>query len=140
MAWWCPRDRKSVVEGKSVDLGVTGVQTCALPIFAADILEDLGVGSIALMTNNPAKVNALRADGVVVSKRSEERRGGKECRSRCDWSSDVCSSDLRRRHPGRPRRRLDRADDQQPRQGQRATRRWRGGVQEIGRASWRERV
>jgi len=36
---------------------------------AADILEDLGVGSITLMTNNPAKVSALRADGVVVSKR-----------------------------------------------------------------------
>src|SRR5476649_733287 len=27
-------------------------------------------------------------------KRSEERRVGKECRSLCDWSSDVCSSDL----------------------------------------------
>src|SRR6202049_4886603 len=27
--------------------------------------------------------------------RSEERRVGKECRSQCDWSSDVCSSDLR---------------------------------------------
>src|ERR1044072_5627072 len=26
--------------------------------------------------------------------RSEERRVGKECRSRCEWSSDVCSSDL----------------------------------------------
>src|SRR4030095_8452361 len=26
--------------------------------------------------------------------RSEERRVGKEWRSRCDWSSDVCSSDL----------------------------------------------
>src|SRR3712207_5067638 len=26
------QDRKSVVQGKSVDLGVTGVQTCALPI------------------------------------------------------------------------------------------------------------
>jgi len=26
--------------------------------------------------------------------RSEERRVGKECRSECDWSSDVCSSDL----------------------------------------------
>src|SRR5260221_240700 len=26
--------------------------------------------------------------------RSEERRVGKEGRSRCDWSSDVCSSDL----------------------------------------------
>src|SRR5882672_5830120 len=29
--------------------------------------------------------------------RSEERRVGKECRSLCDWSSDVCSSDLPRR-------------------------------------------
>src|SRR5436190_159495 len=28
------------------------------------------------------------------SKRSEERRVGKEWRSLCDWSSDVCSSDL----------------------------------------------
>src|SRR5947207_466228 len=27
--------------------------------------------------------------------RSEERRVGKEGRSLCDWSSDVCSSDLR---------------------------------------------
>src|SRR5688572_4546776 len=26
--------------------------------------------------------------------RSEERRVGKECRFDCDWSSDVCSSDL----------------------------------------------
>jgi GTP cyclohydrolase II len=36
---------------------------------AAEILEDLGVGSIALMTNNPAKVDALRADGVIVANR-----------------------------------------------------------------------
>src|SRR5579875_2586109 len=28
------------------------------------------------------------------AQRSEERRVGKECRSLCDWSSDVCSSDL----------------------------------------------
>src|SRR5438034_598250 len=27
--------------------------------------------------------------------RSKERRVGKEWRSLCDWSSDVCSSDLR---------------------------------------------
>src|SRR5438034_628977 len=34
--------------------------------------------------------------------RSEERRVGKESRSLCDWSSDVCSSDLvRRRAPAR---------------------------------------
>src|SRR4029453_7544916 len=30
----------------------------------------------------------------MAKERSEERRVGKECRSRCDWSSDVCSSDL----------------------------------------------
>src|SRR5882672_11157101 len=36
-------------------------------------------------------------DGCVEVRsreRSEERRVGKECRSLCDWSSDVCSSDL----------------------------------------------
>jgi GTP cyclohydrolase II len=36
---------------------------------AAGMLEDLGVASIALMTNNPAKVDALRNDGVVVARR-----------------------------------------------------------------------
>src|SRR5882672_5752723 len=35
------------------------------------------------------------------SLRSEERRVGKECRSRCDWSSDVCSSDLDALEEGR---------------------------------------
>src|SRR5476649_1527264 len=37
---------------------------------------------------------ARRAAATALSTRSEERRVGKECRSRCDWSSDVCSSDL----------------------------------------------
>src|SRR4030095_12431453 len=32
-------DRKSGVEGKSVDLGVTGVQTCALPISTRHLLD-----------------------------------------------------------------------------------------------------
>src|ERR1035437_10704908 len=32
--------------------------------------------------------------GLAANWRSEERRVGKECRSRRDWSSDVCSSDL----------------------------------------------
>jgi GTP cyclohydrolase II len=36
---------------------------------AAEIFAHLGVGSVALMTNNPAKVDALRADGVLVSSR-----------------------------------------------------------------------
>src|SRR5215204_291765 len=36
----------------------------------------------------------LTSTMLTGSPRSEERRVGKECRSRCDWSSDVCSSDL----------------------------------------------
>ncbi len=36
---------------------------------ASDILRDLGVGSVVLMTNNPTKVDALREDGIVVSAR-----------------------------------------------------------------------
>lgn len=36
---------------------------------AARMLTDLGVRSVALMTNNPSKVKLLRADGVVVSSR-----------------------------------------------------------------------
>lgn len=34
-----------------------------------DILDDLGVGSVALMTNNPLKVEALTDSGVVVAER-----------------------------------------------------------------------
>lgn len=36
---------------------------------AAQMLSDLGVSSVALMTNNPAKVDALRNDGVNVASR-----------------------------------------------------------------------
>src|SRR5262252_140534 len=41
----------------------------------------------------PVKVTYKR-DELSSQSRSEERRVGKECRSLCDWSSDVCSSDL----------------------------------------------
>jgi GTP cyclohydrolase II len=36
---------------------------------ASDMLHDLGIRSVVLLTNNPAKVEALRADGVTVSGR-----------------------------------------------------------------------
>src|SRR5215211_3264269 len=36
----------------------------------------------------------LHKSSDLKMRRSEERRVGKECRSLCDWSSDVCSSDL----------------------------------------------
>lgn len=36
---------------------------------AARILDDLGVVSVRLMTNNPAKINALQAEGIRVAER-----------------------------------------------------------------------
>ncbi len=36
---------------------------------AALILEDLGVDSVRLITNNPAKISALEAEGITVSER-----------------------------------------------------------------------
>ncbi|MBW1761749.1 MAG: GTP cyclohydrolase II [Deltaproteobacteria bacterium] len=36
---------------------------------AADMLRDLGVGSVALMTNNPRKVQGLESDGIKVTRR-----------------------------------------------------------------------
>ena len=36
---------------------------------AARILEDLGVKSVQLMTNNPLKISALAAEGIIVNER-----------------------------------------------------------------------
>ena len=36
---------------------------------ATEMLADLGVSSVALLTNNPEKVEALREDGVIVARR-----------------------------------------------------------------------
>src|SRR5215813_14933735 len=58
------------------DADVTGVQTCALPISdRGDALDHLGHEHA-----QPVKAEQLRAGGLG----SEERRVGKECRSR--WS------------------------------------------------------
>src|SRR6202044_928491 len=58
------------------DVHVTGVQTCALPIFSQEPLDlREGVGALA---GEPT------GDLVDAGVRSEERRVGKECRSR--WS------------------------------------------------------
>src|SRR2546421_5803541 len=83
------------------DLIVTGVQTCALPIWPFELLlkiwpdpsgrarnvKEIGLSTmtahvIALNVSSPA----ISGDGsnVAARDRSEERRVGKECRSR--WS------------------------------------------------------
>src|SRR5690554_7781603 len=73
------------------DADVTGVQTCALPIY--DVYTCVEIGNPNLDTRVNIINNILYRDGVempedvinyVAKKRSEERRVGKECRSR--WS------------------------------------------------------
>src|ERR1039458_19311 len=86
---------------KKVGEGVTGVQTCALPISGrvcqfvqVDLVrvDRLQVGHYAVGQFRPLS----QLLGVVF--RLEESRGGS------DWSSDVCSSDLRSCLPVRPGR------------------------------------
>src|SRR5262252_5000877 len=72
--------------------------------------------------------------------RSEERRVGKECRSLCDWSSDVCSSDLHERRRARRRGAWRRRRRKHHRRPSRAGSSRRLDLGEIGRASCRERV
>src|SRR3712207_6918834 len=82
------------------DIGVTGVQTCALPIFAdvlevlADVLRALGAAvrhehdrrahAATFCVTSWTSSRTRRRSAGSVSGRSEERRVGKECRSR--WS------------------------------------------------------
>src|SRR2546430_12295011 len=81
------------------DLTVTGVQTCALPIYILTRMPRFGVGNVGALiaafaaldplepaavptfTESPRRVKAV---GRFLAGRSEERRVGKECRSR--WS------------------------------------------------------
>src|SRR5256886_5800590 len=80
------------------DLTVTGVQTCALPIFRAVVVHVRALVLLdPLLEQRVARLERPRhergeaaehilklADRVEVVERSEERRVGKECRSR--WS------------------------------------------------------
>src|SRR3712207_7833299 len=80
------------------DIGVTGVQTCALPIFLrapehrAEVGPaggDLRAGGLlrglrARLGVGRRSLGGLRGRGGIGARRSEERRVGKECRSR--WS------------------------------------------------------
>src|SRR5688572_33101633 len=60
------------------DLTVTGVQTCALPI--SSVNESLY--AFALIESVHLLALAMLGGAVLIVDRSEERRVGKECRSR----------------------------------------------------------
>src|SRR3546814_5065932 len=81
---------------------VTGVQTCALPIFFAHCRNPLYVGNILMLVGVGILVNSLiyllifiplflfiYQAIVLAEERSEERRVGKECVSTCRsrWST-----------------------------------------------------
>src|SRR5690606_41052683 len=77
------------------DFHVTGVQTCALPIYGnaprgeqllerlAEIRRDTGAAKVHLLGHSQGALTARYAAAVRPEwVRSEERRVGKECRSR----------------------------------------------------------
>src|SRR3712207_8516379 len=76
------------------DIGVTGVQTCALPISdlldlvdsleAKSLLVTVGNGTVRFRQLESIRLFAYEQLIAAGELRSEERRVGKECRSR--WS------------------------------------------------------
>src|SRR3712207_8096008 len=81
------------------DIGVTGVQTCALPIFReGDPMESLVLPLDQIKTDGGTQARVTLSEPIIKEYadalergdtfppivRSEERRVGKECRSR--WS------------------------------------------------------
>src|SRR5438445_2950001 len=62
------------------DIGVTGVQTCALPI-----CEEAGLGDQVVHVMADACHLPIRTSSIEKLGRSEERRVGKECRLR--WTT-----------------------------------------------------
>src|SRR5260221_385238 len=80
-----------------------GVQAAALSRSLIEAAINADYIQLNPLTNGKAYIRSLAESNQRLAKRmrprSEERRVGKECRSLCDWSSDVCSSDLSLRKP-----------------------------------------
>src|SRR3712207_9562026 len=90
------------------DIGVTGVQTCALPIFSSPyVIHPIGRATPSQQAVADSPVVRRRAperhtwgQGRDMERaRSEERRVGKECRSR--WSPDPLKKKKRRQRRSR---------------------------------------
>src|SRR5215218_5851922 len=107
-----------------------------MPAHWSTVSQQLQRAGIRMRSSGP---RAHRSSTQEILK-SEERRVGKECRSLCDWSSDVCSSDLdagplEHGEPTAPEGRHQDAFEWSSRSSLFNTR-----DSEIGRASCRERV
>src|SRR5476649_2638874 len=87
-------DRKSTRLNSSHTVIYTLSLHDALPIYLFEQLFALGLHFFSdFFIQFLIRAQAVHAS-EFENRRSEERRVGKECRSLCDWSSDVCSSDL----------------------------------------------
>src|SRR5260221_730493 len=88
--------------GEHYDIPVLVGGLAASPeIYAAGLgvpVDDIGRVWVKAMAGPlaPVLIESAPCQEIIMTgaERSEERRVGKECRSLCDWSSDVCSSDL----------------------------------------------
>src|SRR3712207_7446603 len=96
------RSRFFQAEGGIRDIGVTGVQTCALPIFSSAprathslpartlpripklswAMSSVTATASSSCRRRPERHSPRSGDRAIGSARSEERRVGKECRSR----------------------------------------------------------
>src|SRR3990167_2180846 len=84
-------------------LTVTGVQTCALPIFTVQTNASTTIMVNGTATTTLASVQAGEDRKGVGEERGENSVGAVSLKKKrrhaifdCDWSSDVCSSDLHR--------------------------------------------
>src|SRR5690349_7751552 len=85
------------------DLYVTGVQTCALPIFGTQSGYVPVTGLFVLIVGGIDPWPYVFAYGGLTAVRSEERRVGKECRSRRSRDPENKSSDDRGCRTPQPR-------------------------------------
>src|SRR5882672_10612950 len=80
--------------GKGVDHCVTGVQTCALPIW----IKSAAPNALPLILTHGWPGSVLEFHKMIDALSTPHEIGRASCRERCrslcDWSSDVCSSDL----------------------------------------------
>src|SRR5476649_1033997 len=88
------RDRKSTRLNSSHTVIYTLSLHDALPILLARACRPCLLLSDFIKFYQSQQSQIYLINVHMLQSRSEERRVGKECRSLCDWSSDVCSSDL----------------------------------------------
>src|SRR5215211_5056583 len=140
ISWPCTSAGTNGIGGATMMLAMVESSSGAASASATNEPMTSGVAGRIIMPPTTVSTWCNSNWNRVATPRSEERRVGKECRSLCDWSSDVCSSDLgdERANDLRRRRQDHHAADDRVNLVQLELEPGRDA--EIGRASCRERV